>query len=107
VNPPFELSYWHYALTVAQRWRERSGLPGESKWDDITNRLSPLAAKDGLYLAAETAPATYSDIRFTSDHPAVLGAFGLLPENRLFQKELMNNTLQWIWEKWNWDKTWG
>ena len=23
VNPPFELSYWHYALQTAQQWRER------------------------------------------------------------------------------------
>ena len=22
VNPPFELSYWHYAMGVAQEWRE-------------------------------------------------------------------------------------
>jgi hypothetical protein len=31
VNPPFELSYWHFALSVAQQWRERTGLPREDK----------------------------------------------------------------------------
>lgn len=107
INPPFELSYWYYGLSLAQLWRERAGLERNEKWDDIINRLSGLAAKDGLYLAAESAPQTYSDIRFTSDHMSVLGAFGILPENRLFEKPVMKNTLDWIWENWNWDHTWG
>lgn len=107
VNPPFELSYWYYGLSLAQKWRERAGLERNEKWDDIINRLSVLAAKDGLYLAAESAPETYSDIRFTSDHMSVLGAFGILPENRLFEKPVMKNTLDWVWKNWNWDHTWG
>jgi len=107
VNPPFELSYWHYGLSVAQKWRERAGLSREPKWDDIINTLSVLAEKEGLYLAAETAPQTYHDTRFTSDHMAVLGAYGILPESRLFNKEIMSNTLAWIWDNWNWDHTWG
>ncbi|MDR0833684.1 MAG: hypothetical protein LBN93_05790 [Candidatus Symbiothrix sp.] len=107
VNPPFELSYWHYALSVAQLWRERAGMTREPKWEEIINQLSPLASANGLYLAAETALDTYTDIRFTSDHPAVLGALGILPESRLLQKDIMTNTMDWIWDNWNWDKTWG
>lgn len=107
VNPPFELSYWHYGLSVAQQWRERTGLPREPQWDDIITRLSVLAEKDGLYLAAETAPQTYEDVRFTSDHMSVLGAYGILPENCLFKTETMRNTLGWVWDNWNWDHTWG
>jgi len=107
VNPPFELSYWHYGLSVAQQWRERIGLPREPKWDDIINQLAVLAAKDGLYLTAESAPQTYQDSRFTSDHMAVLGAYGVLPKCRLFNKETMSNTLHWVWDNWNWNHTWG
>ena len=107
VNPPFELSYWHYAMNVAQQWRERAGMERDAKWDEIITKLSPLASKDDLYLAAETALDTYTDIRFTSDHPAVLGAWGILPESRLAEKQIMKNTLNWIWDNWNWDKTWG
>ncbi|MDR1341670.1 MAG: hypothetical protein LBK18_00265 [Prevotellaceae bacterium] len=107
VNPPFELSYWHYALLVAQQWRERRGAPRNPQWDDIADNLSPLAAKDGLYLASEDAVSTYTDVRFTSDHPAVLGAVGVLPMSRLVRKDYMENTLSWIWDGWNWDKTWG
>jgi hypothetical protein len=107
VNPPFELSYWRFALSVAQKWRERAGMDREPKWDDIISRLSPLASKDGLYLAAETAPQTYEDVRFTSDHPIVLGAVGILPQTPLLEPEIMKNTFDWVWEKWNWDHTWG
>ncbi|MDR2813545.1 MAG: hypothetical protein LBB79_02660 [Prevotellaceae bacterium] len=107
INPPLELSYWHYALQVAQQWRERAGLPRNPRWDEVADNLSPLAAKDGLYLAAEDAVNTYTDIRFTSDHPAALGAVGMLPMNRLIRKDYMENTLNWIWDGWNWDKTWG
>ena len=106
-NPPFELSYWHYAMSTAQMWRERSGKKRNPQWDDMIKKLSPLASKDGLYLAAETATDTYNDIRFTSDHMAVLGAYGILPKCPLVRKDYMQNTLNWIWTNWNWDKTWG
>lgn len=108
VNPPFELSYWHHAMKVAQEWRERRGMAREKAWDDLIDRLSPLAYnEDKLYLAAETATETYRDIRFTSDHMAVLGAVGILPKSRLANEKYMRNTLHWIWDNWNWDKTWG
>jgi len=107
VNPPFELSYWHYAMQVAQKWRERMGQKRKPEWDDLIAKLSPLTAKDGLYLASEDAVNTYTDVRFTSDHPAVLGAVGILPQSRLVKPEIMKNTFDWIWDKWNWDETWG
>lgn len=107
INPPFELSYWHCAMSMAQLWRERQGLERKAEWDDLINKLSPLAAKDGLYLAAETAPQTYEDIRFTSDHPAVLGAVGIFPHSPLVEPETMKRTQEWIWDNWNWEKTWG
>lgn len=108
INPPFELSYWHYAMNVAQQWRERAGEKRNKAWDEMINKLSPLAYNDDhLYLAAETAPETYKDIRFTSDHMAVLGALGILPMNNLIRTDYMKNTLHWVWDNWNWDKTWG
>ena len=107
VNPPFELSYWHFGLNTAQKWRERMGLERNSEWNKITSELSHLASKDSLYLAAETAPQTYEDIRFTSDHMAVLGALGILPSSPLADPKIMNNTLDWVYKNWNWDKTWG
>lgn len=108
INPPFELSYWHYAMSVAQQWRERMGQPRNPQWDEVISKLSPLAYNsDGLYLASENATDTYKDIRYTSDHPAILGALGILPQNELIRPDYMKNTLYWIWENWNWGKTWG
>ena len=108
VNPPFELSYWHFAMQTAQQWRERLGEKRNLQWDELIDKLSPLAYNDeGLYLAAETATDTYKDIRFTSDHMAVLGSVGILPMNKLIREDYMRNTLYWIWDNWNWGKTWG
>lgn len=108
VNPPFELSYWHYALCVAQQWRQRLGMPKNMEWEVVIDKLSPLAYNENkLYLAAETATDTYVDVRYSSDHMAVLGALGVLPESKLVRKDIMTNTFNWIWENWNWGKTWG
>ena len=107
INPPFELAYWHYGMSVAQAWRERAGQKRKIQWDELLDKLSPLTEQDGLYLASEDAVDTYKDIRFTSDHPAVLGALGMLPQCRLVQPQYMQNSLNWIWDHWNWDKTWG
>lgn len=107
INSPFELSYWHCAMKMAQEWRVRAGEKRKPEWDTLIDKLSPLAAQDGLYLAAETATDTYKDVRFTSDHMAVLGALGILPESRLVDKEWMKNTLHWVWDHWNWNHTWG
>lgn len=115
VNPPFEVAYWKFALELAQKDLEERGLPRNEKWDDIINHLSPLKAitddnaGDGsmLYLASENAHDTYTNERFTSDHMAVLGAIGILPDSRLVDKETMKNTFEWIWDNWRWEKTWG
>lgn len=108
VNPPFELSYWHFAMETAQKWRERAGMKRVPEWDTLIAKLSPLAYnEDKLYLAAETATDTYKDIRFTSDHMAVLGAVGILPLSNQTNVEYMKNTLHWVWDNWNWNKTWG
>jgi len=109
VNAPFELSYWHFALTTAQKWRERAGQKRNVEWDEMIGKLSPLAYNDDkLYLAAENATDTYHDIKLTSDHMAVLGACGVLPYvSRMMRTDYMLNTLDWVWKNWNWDKTWG
>jgi hypothetical protein len=108
INSPFELSYWHYAMEVAQEWRVRMGEGRNLEWDELIDKLSPLAYNDDkLHLASEDATDTYIDIRFTSDHMAVLGSVGILPMNKLIRKDYMKNTLEWVWDNWNWGKTWG
>ena len=108
INPPFELSYWHFALQVAQEWRERLGKARDTHWDDIIQKISPLASKDSLYLAAETQPDSYTNVKMFSDHPAVMGAVGVLPYNcHQIDLEKMKKTETWIWNNWKWETSWG
>lgn len=112
INPPFELSYWHFGLQLAQEWRIRAGKPRNASWDKIIDRLSHLSAKDGVYAAAETAesynsPIHKPDLALYSDHMAVLAALGVLPRSPQIDTETMRATLQWVMNHWNWDKTWG
>jgi len=54
---------------------------------------------------------TFAD-KIRNDHPAVLGACGMLPSARipytlLYNKENMKQTLDWVMKHWNWPTTWG
>lgn len=46
-------------------------------------------------------------LKCRSDHPAVLGACGLLPDYGLYDRAKMQRTLDWVMQNWNWDTTWG
>jgi len=128
-NHPFELAYWQYGLAVAQQWRERQGKERNILWDDIIRRLSPLPEADGIYTAglpigkqqeseafdpfgaSDKKIETFAD-KCRNDHPAVLGACGLLPSQNtpyalLYHQEKMKKTLHWVMQNWNWQTTWG
>jgi hypothetical protein len=103
-NPTFELAYWRQALGIAQRWRERQGLAPNEKWERVLARLSPLPIKDGVYLAHENCPQTYTALNF--DHPSMLAAYGLL-EGDGVDRETMRRTLHRVLREWRWADTWG
>lgn len=107
-NSPFELSQWRTTLLMAQQLHEMVGRPRIPLWDKVADNLSPLAYNaDSLYLAAESATDTYTDIKATSDHPALLGALGFFPMNPLINERVMSHTLDWIVDNWNWPTSWG
>lgn len=106
-NPPFELAYWHWGLSVAQKWRDRIGLPEHEEWQKVIDGLPGFAQKDGLYLAAESAPDSYENEHYYSDHPMVLGAFGMLPGTVEMDTVIMSATFDHIEKIWNWPRTWG
>ena len=106
-NPPFELAYWYWGLTTAQQWRKRLGLPPKKEWAEVLKKLSVPAQSKGIYLATESTPDSYTNPRFTTDHPAVLGAFGYLPGSPLVDTLTMKKTFDYIWDNWQWKKTWG
>ena len=123
-NQPFELAYWSYGLSVAQKWRERQGKARVALWDDIIDNLSTLPENNGIYTAGQPigisdsheafdpfdAPTkkieTFAD-KCRNDHPAVLGACGLLPYTSLYNMKKMKGTLDWVMKNWNWQTTWG
>lgn len=103
-NPTFELAYWIYGLKTAQLWRERLGMKRNAVWDSVIARLSPLPARDGVYLAHENCPQTYTERNY--DHPSMLGALGMLPGDGV-DRETMRRTLLKVMKQWQWDQTWG
>ena len=125
-NHPFELAYWRYGLLTAQHWRERQGQKRCAEWDEIIGKLSPLPMENDVYVAGSaykeptkqvTAEqdewglgATGLELKSRSDHPAVLGACGLIPSGAnypMYNQEVMRKTLQWVLQNWNWNTTWG
>ncbi len=106
-NPTYELAYWHWALNTAQQWRKRLNLAPNKKWADVLQQLSPLPVQDTVYLAAESATDSYTNPAYKSDHPSVLGAFGMLPATPLLDTLTMRHTFNLVWDSWNWAATWG
>ncbi len=103
-NPTFELEYFAGALGIAQQWRQRLGVARLSKWDDVRANLSALPVKDGVYLAHENCPQTFTERN--RDHPSMLGALGVLGGSKV-DRETMRRTLKKVFAEWKWDDTWG
>ena len=106
-NPTYEVAYWDWALGIAQQWKERLGLPKEQKWQTVIDKLAKLPVQDGVYLATETATDSYTNPKWRTDHPSVLGALGMVPESPKLDKQVMKNTLDTVWKTWFWTETWG
>ncbi len=103
-NPTFELEYWAQGLALAQRWRRRLGMQPEPHWEKVRANLSPLPVKDGVYLAHENCPETFT--ARNRDHPSMLGALGMLPGLKV-DRETMRRTFHRVQAIWRWPDTWG
>ena len=106
-NPTYELVYWHWALNIAQQWRERLQMARNKKWDDVLQKLSKLPVQNNMYLATESATDSYTNPRYLTDHPSVLMALGVMPATGQVDPTIMKNTFTWIWDNWSWKETWG
>lgn len=103
-NPTFELEYWAHGLALAQLWRQRLGLAPEPRWEQVRRGLAELPVREGVYLAHENCPQTYTERN--RDHPSMLAALGVLP-GRKVDRETMRRTLRKVLEVWQWEHTWG
>lgn len=106
-NPTYELVYWQWALSVAQRWRERLKLPRNKSWDDVLQKLSPLPVQENKYLFAESATDSYTNPEYRTDHPSVFAALGFMPATGQVNNTVMESTFDWVWNNWAWKDTWG
>ena len=118
-NPAFELEYFRFGLTTAQKWRERLGLGRNANWDTVLQKLAPLPQHAGKYLATESFPQLWDQARspecsaghtgsqcWNRDHPSLLGALGLLPGDGV-DRETMQRTLRAVESDWDLRQTWG
>jgi len=104
INPTFELEYWYFGLNMANEWRKRLGMDENPEWKKIAEKMSSLPVRDGVYLAHENCPDTYT--KYNYDHPSMLGALGILPGKKV-DRAIMENTLKKVFEQWNFERMWG
>lgn len=107
INPAFELVYWHWGLQTAIRWAQRLGIEPNPRWQEVLTKLAPLAVQDSVYLFTANATDSYTNPRYLSDHPMVLGCVGMLPITEKVDLVIMKNTMQKVLDNWLWDGTWG
>jgi hypothetical protein len=102
----YELAYWGWGLETAQQWRGRLGLPRSPAWDRVLRDLERPGIADGRYLFVNSRPDSYTDRRWSRDHPSVLAMLGVLP-GRDIDRDAMRRTFDWVWANWQWPDTWG
>ncbi|MEV4112710.1 hypothetical protein [Nonomuraea sp. NPDC049695] len=101
-DPTFELAYWWWGLEIAQSWRERLGLKREENWQHIQDNLARPHQRDGVYTAIATEPYLRRD-----DHPSLLCALGVVPPTPLIDPAVMEATLLYVRDHWDWNSAWG
>ena len=98
LNAAFELEYFRFALIKADEWLERLG---EQKcYSEIINNLSLPPVKDGVYIAHENCPDTFSKLPFYTDHPSMLMMYGVLNSEKT-DPEIMSATLDRVLSAWD------
>lgn len=103
-NPAFEVEYWRFTLRLSVEWAQRLGKEYDPMWKNVGENMAEVPGGNGLYLAHELCPDTFE--KFNHDHPSMLGAFGLLPSDRI-DKTVMRATLNKVMECWNYPSLWG
>ena len=105
-NPPYELEYWRWGLSIAIDWMRALDRPVPKKWVEVAARLAPLPRdpRRNVYLAHEACPATYE--KFALDHPEMLFPLGVLP-GKAVDRATMSRTLDTVLQTWDRESLWG
>ncbi len=105
-DPNFEVAYWHWALGIAQTWRQRLGLKSDPHWRRVRDGLPPLAVQNGLYVNGATSLETFTLPGHAVSHPCLLAPLGML-DGGVADRATMRRTLKKVLKMWNWPSTWG
>lgn len=101
-NPAFEVAFWYYGLDLAQKWRERLGLPRDERWEDVLRNLAPLPVADTpsgkLYLEIEGVDDIFAPEK-RSIPTSMLLALGYLPATPKIDVEIARRTFAAINER--------
>lgn len=104
INPAFELAYWKYGLQTACIWRERMGLPANTYWLEVANKLAPLPIEDSVYVMYENVPDMWTE--FNRSHIDIIGPGAFIP-NTFVDLKTLNRTVDKVWIEWKMESTWG
>ncbi|KAF6761499.1 Six-hairpin glycosidase-like protein [Ephemerocybe angulata] len=113
VNPAFELAYWRLGLEIAEEWFRGLGEDVPRSWTEARKNLAPLPVnedEDGVrtYSVYEGIEASFwTDSKYTSDHPALVGLYGWLPPTDGLELDVAKRTAEKVWTHWNTTNCWG
>ena len=98
LNAPYELEYFRWGFKKADEWLVRLGERG--LYGEIAEKLSMPAIKDGVYLAHENCPDTFTTLPYYTDHPSMLAMYGILDSDKV-DPEFMSATLDKVLAVWD------
>lgn len=102
-NPGFELEYWRFTLGLALKWAARKDVK-KTEWEDVYSKMADSPVEYDCYIGHENAENMFE--RYNHDHPSMSGMFGLIPNDRISHK-IMLNTMDKILDTWEMDTMWG
>jgi hypothetical protein len=93
-------------LTAPAPSFEDTRAAARTHWNRFWSTGGAIDLSGSQYPFAETAPDTYSNRRWATDHPSVVAMLGVLPGAGV-DREVMTRTFDWVWAHWDWPSTWG
>jgi hypothetical protein len=109
-NPTFELAYWRFGLDIATQWQKRQNKTVPAAWTKVLNQLAPLPVQgDGstYYVTFEGIQDMWNNPMYTSDHPGLIGVYGILPPTPGMDLPTLNRTLGMVYGYWNFTESYG
>jgi len=98
LNASFELEYFRLGFRIADEWLQRLG--EQTRYGKIAEMLTLPSIKDGVYLAHENCPDTFSKLPFYTDHPSMLAMYGVLNSDKT-DNAIMSATLDKVLSVWD------